>query len=95
MTGERPDPETLLARAKEEEARKTRGRLKLFFSILDLYEYDMLPLRRNLAPRALATYLPRWREAAELVKLVFRHKILRRPFSPKALYHPLAARFSD
>src|ERR1700693_4051306 len=31
MTGERPDPETLLARAKEEEARKTRGRLKLFF----------------------------------------------------------------
>jgi two-component system sensor histidine kinase KdpD len=31
MSGERPDPETLLARAKEEEARKTRGRLKLFF----------------------------------------------------------------
>src|SRR6202162_3314652 len=31
MTGERPDPEALLARAKEEEARKTRGRLKLFF----------------------------------------------------------------
>ena len=31
MTSERPDPETLLARAKEEEARKTRGRLKLFF----------------------------------------------------------------
>src|SRR5215510_6865823 len=31
MTYERPDPDTLLARAKEEEARKTRGRLKLFF----------------------------------------------------------------
>jgi len=31
MTGERPDPEALLARAKEEEALKTRGRLKLFF----------------------------------------------------------------
>jgi two-component system sensor histidine kinase KdpD len=31
MTGERPDPEALLARAMEEEARKTRGRLKLFF----------------------------------------------------------------
>src|SRR6266851_619144 len=31
MSGERPDPDTLLARAKEEEARKTRGRLKLFF----------------------------------------------------------------
>jgi two-component system sensor histidine kinase KdpD len=31
MTGERPDPEALLARANEEEARKTRGRLKLFF----------------------------------------------------------------
>jgi two-component system sensor histidine kinase KdpD len=31
VTAERPDPETLLARAKEEEARATRGRLKLFF----------------------------------------------------------------
>ena len=31
MTSERPDPDTLLTRAKEEEARKTRGRLKLFF----------------------------------------------------------------
>src|ERR1700687_1630247 len=31
VTGGRPDPEALLARAKEEEARETRGRLKLFF----------------------------------------------------------------
>ena len=31
MTGERPDPDALLARAQEEEARKSRGRLKLFF----------------------------------------------------------------
>ena len=31
MTEHRPDPEALLARAKEEEARKARGRLKLFF----------------------------------------------------------------
>src|SRR5262245_64463941 len=31
MTGERPDPNALLARAQEEEARKSRGRLKLFF----------------------------------------------------------------
>jgi two-component system, OmpR family, sensor histidine kinase KdpD len=31
VTSERPDPEVLLARAKEEEARKSRGRLKLFF----------------------------------------------------------------
>ncbi len=31
MTEHRPDPEVLLARAKEEEARKTQGRLKLFF----------------------------------------------------------------
>jgi two-component system, OmpR family, sensor histidine kinase KdpD len=31
VTSERPDPEALLARAKEEEARKSRGRLKLFF----------------------------------------------------------------
>ena len=31
MTQHRPDPEALLARAKEEEARKAQGRLKLFF----------------------------------------------------------------
>src|SRR3989475_5984538 len=31
MTEHRPDPEALLARAKEDEARKSRGRLKLFF----------------------------------------------------------------
>ena len=31
MTEHRPDPDALLARAKEEEARKARGRLKLFF----------------------------------------------------------------
>src|SRR4029450_14016694 len=31
VTGKRPDPEVLLARAREEEARKARGRLKLFF----------------------------------------------------------------
>ena len=31
MTEHRPDPEALLARVKEEEARQTRGRLKLFF----------------------------------------------------------------
>src|SRR5438874_12059914 len=31
MPEHRPDPEALLARAKEEEARKSQGRLKLFF----------------------------------------------------------------
>ena len=31
MTQQRPDPDALLARAKEEEARKRQGRLKLFF----------------------------------------------------------------
>ena len=31
MTVDRPDPEALLARVKEEEARRTRGRLKIFF----------------------------------------------------------------
>jgi two-component system sensor histidine kinase KdpD len=31
MSGHRPNPEALLARAREEEARKSQGRLKLFF----------------------------------------------------------------
>src|SRR6266851_3909392 len=31
MTADRPDPEALLARVKDEEARRARGRLKIFF----------------------------------------------------------------
>src|SRR5260370_25107924 len=31
MTAERPAPEALLARVKDEEARRARGRLKIFF----------------------------------------------------------------
>ena len=35
MTGERPDPEALLARVKEEEARQLRGKLKIFLGAAD------------------------------------------------------------
>ena len=31
VAGERPDPDALLARVKDEEARKRRGALKVFF----------------------------------------------------------------
>src|SRR2546429_4600753 len=31
MTADRPDPEALLARVKDEEARRARGKLKIFF----------------------------------------------------------------
>jgi len=62
------------------------GAVKLFFTLVDAYELDHLPLRRNFSPRSLSVYLRRWREAAEAARLMIRHKILRRPFDIPALY---------
>ena len=68
-----PDPQAL-------------GAVKLFFTLVDAYELDHLPLRRNLSPRSLSVYLRRWREAVEAARLVIRHKLLKRPFDIPALY---------
>jgi len=56
------------------------------FSLLDFHELDMLPLRRNFAPRALGVRLRRWRDVVEVVGLLIRHRILRQPFDIAALY---------
>jgi UDP-MurNAc hydroxylase len=57
-----------------------------WFTILDLYELDMLPLRRNFELRALGVRLRRWREPVELVRLLARRVLLRRPLNVATLY---------
>jgi len=54
MTEHRPDPEALLARAKEEEARQSRGRLKLFFGAAAGVGKLVLTHLRPMAPAKLA-----------------------------------------
>ena len=60
--------------------------VKRFFTLVDAYELDNLPLRKNFRPRNLAVLLRRWREGAEAIKLVLKHKVFRRPFDIPGLY---------
>jgi UDP-MurNAc hydroxylase len=60
--------------------------VNVFFGLLDLYELETLPLRKNFTWRALGVRLRRWREAVEALRLVIRHKLLRRPFVMAELY---------
>lgn len=60
--------------------------VKRFFTLVDAYELENLPLRRNLRPRNLGVILRRWREGAEAIKLFVKHKLLRRPFDIPGLY---------
>jgi UDP-MurNAc hydroxylase len=60
--------------------------VNLLFTLLDAYELDNLPLLKNLRRRNLGVFLRRWREGAEALRLVLRHKVLRRPFKIRDLY---------
>ena len=60
--------------------------LTKIFSLLDFYELDMLPLRKNFTIRSLSIRLRRWREIVEALNLLFKHKILKRPFKIAELY---------
>ncbi len=62
------------------------GAVKLFFSLVDAWELDNLPLRRNFRPRNLGVFARRWREGVEAASLVLKHKLLRRPFRITSLY---------
>lgn len=63
------------------------------FSLLDLYELELLPLRKNLTWRALGIWLRRWREFAEAARLFVKHKVFGRPFVIAGLYElPLRAK---
>ena len=57
-----------------------------WFTVLDLYELDMLPLARNLALRSLVIRARRWREALELARVLVRRTVTRRPLTMETLY---------
>jgi UDP-MurNAc hydroxylase len=61
-----------------------------WFTVLDMFELDMFPLKRNLSPRSLSVRLRRWREPLELARLVLRGALGGRPMSVEHLY-PLRA----
>lgn len=60
--------------------------VRLLLSLLDLYELELIPLRRNLSPRHLEIWARRWREFLEGARVVFEHQVLRRPFRVRDLY---------
>ena len=61
--------------------------VKAFFSLLDFYELETIPLRRNLSWRALGVRMRRWRDVVEAGHLVLKHFLLGRPFDIASLYH--------
>jgi hypothetical protein len=56
------------------------------FTLLDLFELEMLPLAKNFSLRSLAVRLRRWREVVEFASLALKHKVLRRKFNVAGLY---------
>jgi UDP-MurNAc hydroxylase len=58
----------------------------LWFTLLDLYEVDLLPLYKNLSLRALGVRLRRWREPVEVANIVYRRLFLRQRFSVSRIY---------
>ena len=56
------------------------------FALLDFYELETLPLAKNFSWRSLGIRLRRWREVVEAFRLLFKHKVLRRPFVIAGLY---------
>jgi UDP-MurNAc hydroxylase len=58
----------------------------LFLSLLDLYELEVLPLRKNLSWRAISVRARRWRELLEAGRFLLNHLIMRRPINANALY---------
>jgi hypothetical protein len=58
----------------------------LWFTLLDLYEVDQLPIRKNFSLRALAVRSRRWREPVEVATILLSRLVLRRRFSVSAIY---------
>ena len=67
------------------------SRVEIFFLLMDLYEQETFPFARNLSRRSLSSRLRRWREVTEVLRLGFKHKVLKRPFSVHELY-PISQR---
>ena len=60
--------------------------LAMLFKLLDMFELDILPLRRNLTWRAISVRARRWRELLEMGSMVIKHVVLRRPIDIAGLY---------
>jgi UDP-MurNAc hydroxylase len=60
--------------------------LAMFFKLLDMYELDILPLRKNFSRRALGVNMRRWRELLEMGSMIIKHVVLRRPIDIASLY---------
>jgi UDP-MurNAc hydroxylase len=58
----------------------------LWFTLLDLYETDLLPIVRNFSARSLAVRLRRWREPVEVGRILLRRVFLRERFSVSRIY---------
>jgi UDP-MurNAc hydroxylase len=58
----------------------------LWFTLLDLYEVDLLPLHKNFSPRALGVRLRRWREPLEVANILLRRLFLGQRFSVSRIY---------
>jgi UDP-MurNAc hydroxylase len=58
----------------------------LWFTLLDLYEVDVLPLHKNFSPRSLGVRLRRWREPVEVAAIVLRRMFLKQRFSVSRIY---------
>ena len=62
------------------------ARANLWFTLLDLYETDMLPLRKNFSARALGVRLRRWREPVQVANILLCRVFLRQRFSVSRIY---------
>ncbi len=58
----------------------------LWFTLLDLYEVDALPIVKNFSLRALGVRLRRWREPVEVTAILFRRLFLKQRFSVSRVY---------
>jgi UDP-MurNAc hydroxylase len=58
----------------------------LWFTLLDLYETDLLPIAKNFELRALAVRARRWREPVEVANILLRRVFLRQRFSVSRIY---------
>jgi UDP-MurNAc hydroxylase len=57
-----------------------------WFTMLDLYELEVFPLIANFSTRSLGVRLRRWREPVELLLLILRRTLLRRPLTVETVY---------
>ena len=60
--------------------------VNLLFTLLDMYETDLLPLAKNFTARSIAVRLRRWREPVELARILLRSIFLRQRFSVDRVY---------